>query len=82
MKHFKDPATNEVYAYEADGSQDDFIRENLVAITDAQADAIRDAHTQAEITAAISAQSSIDAPTKLAQFLASNPDVMALVNGS
>lgn len=82
MKHFKDPATNEVYAYEADGSQDDFIREGLVAITDAEADALREAQAQAIMAAAASAQPVIDAPTKLAQFLADNPDVLALVNGS
>lgn len=41
MKHFKDPATNALYAYEADGSQDAFIPAHLVPITDAEADAIR-----------------------------------------
>jgi len=41
MKHYKDPITNEVYAYEADGSQDAFIKEGLVAITDAEAEAVR-----------------------------------------
>jgi hypothetical protein len=33
MKHYKDPVTGQVYAYEADGTQDDFIPANLVAIT-------------------------------------------------
>ena len=47
MKHYKDPNTNELYAYEADGSQDEFIKEGLVAITDAEADAIRAQLTQA-----------------------------------
>ena len=41
MKHFKDPLTNALYAYEADGSQDTFIPAHLVPITDAEADAIR-----------------------------------------
>lgn len=41
MKHFKDPQTTEVYAFEADGSQDAFIAPNLVQITDEEADAIR-----------------------------------------
>jgi hypothetical protein len=27
MKHYKDPNTNEIYIYEADGSQDAFIKE-------------------------------------------------------
>jgi hypothetical protein len=37
MKHYKSP-TNEVWAYELDGSQDDLIPEDFVAITDAEAD--------------------------------------------
>lgn len=40
MKHFKDE-NNEVYAYEEDGSQDAYIAKNLIMITDAEADAIR-----------------------------------------
>lgn len=47
MKHYKDPNTNEVYAYEADGSQDAFIKEGLVAITDAEVDNIHLAKAQA-----------------------------------
>lgn len=34
MKYFKDPENNVLYAYEADGSQDAFISEQLVAISD------------------------------------------------
>lgn len=41
MKHYKNPLTNEVYAYEADGSQDDFIKEGLISISDDEAKAIR-----------------------------------------
>ena len=51
MKHYKDPNTNEVYAYEADGSQDEFIKDGLVAISDAEADAIRLANQQAAFNA-------------------------------
>jgi hypothetical protein len=40
MKHFKD-GNNEVYAFEDDGSQDSFIREDLVPISEAEADALR-----------------------------------------
>lgn len=47
MKHYKDPTTNEVYAYEADGSQDEFIKEGLVAITDEEANALRATAQQA-----------------------------------
>ncbi|CAJ49088.1 hypothetical protein ACLQ9F_11885 [Bordetella avium] len=34
FKYYKDLASGEVYAYEADGSQDAHIREGLVAMTD------------------------------------------------
>jgi hypothetical protein len=40
MKHFKDSDGN-VYAYEADGSQDEFILDGLTAITKQEADALR-----------------------------------------
>ena len=56
MKHYKNPITNELYAYEADGSQDAFIKEGLVAITDAEADAIRAAAQQAAFNALTYAQ--------------------------
>lgn len=46
MKHYKDPDTNELFAYELDGSQDAFIPENLVRITDEEADEIRQGLTQ------------------------------------
>lgn len=41
MKYYKDPNTNEVYAYESDGSQDEYIKNGLKAITKAEADEIR-----------------------------------------
>jgi hypothetical protein len=41
MKLYKDPNTNEVYAYEADGSQDVFIKDWLIPITAFEADALR-----------------------------------------
>lgn len=41
MKHYKDPTTNTLYAYEADGSQDEYILPHLVPITDEEADQIR-----------------------------------------
>ena len=34
MKHYVDSETNEVCAYESDGSQDDYIKEGLVPISD------------------------------------------------
>lgn len=41
MKHFKDPITSELYAYAADGSDDAFIKPGLMAISNAEANAIR-----------------------------------------
>lgn len=40
MKYYKDPA-NQVFAYEADGSQDGIIAANQVPITQAEADSLR-----------------------------------------
>tara|TARA_Y100000593_G_scaffold11930_1_gene21727 strand:- start:22 stop:291 length:270 start_codon:yes stop_codon:yes gene_type:complete len=40
MKHYKD-SSNNIYAYESDGSQDHLIPDNYIAITDEEADAIR-----------------------------------------
>ena len=34
MKHYIDNTTKEIYAYESDGSQDDYIKEGLVPISD------------------------------------------------
>ncbi len=56
MKHYKDPITDEIYAYEADGSQDELIGEDLVAISDAEADAIRAGKQQASFDALTYAQ--------------------------
>ena len=47
MKHYKDPDTNEVYAYEADGSQDAFIKNGLVPVSSEEVAAIRAAHDAA-----------------------------------
>jgi hypothetical protein len=56
MKHYKDPITNEVYAYEADGSQDEFIKPGLVQITVDEADTLR----QAESLVALSAMTYVE----------------------
>jgi hypothetical protein len=40
MKYYKD-ADNQVYAYESDGSQDEYIPPDLVPITEEEADALR-----------------------------------------
>ena len=41
MKHYIDKETNEVYAYESDGSQDDYIKEGLVLISDEELAVLR-----------------------------------------
>jgi hypothetical protein len=51
MKHYKDPNTNEIYAYETDGSQDSFIKESFVAITDEEATTLRATAHQARLDA-------------------------------
>jgi len=56
MKHYKDQSTNEIYAYEADGSQDKFIKPGLVPITDAEAEAIRAAFARDQFDALSYAQ--------------------------
>lgn len=39
MNYFKDKNTGEVYAYEADGSQDEYIKPSLSRMTDAEVQA-------------------------------------------
>lgn len=46
MKYYKSP-TNDVYAYEANGSQDHLIPSDFVAIADEEANAIRAEQEQA-----------------------------------
>ena len=41
MKHYIDPETNDIYAYESDGSQDAHIKEGLVPISDEDLAAMR-----------------------------------------
>ena len=48
MKYYKNPADNSLWAYASDGSEDAFIRPELIAISTAEYDAIRAA--QAAIT--------------------------------
>ena len=36
MKYYREPDTGEVFAYEGDGSQDDYIRDELVAMSKAE----------------------------------------------
>jgi hypothetical protein len=51
MKYYKDPITNELFAYEADGSQDAFIKPNLIPITVTEAETVRTRNQQAAFNA-------------------------------
>ena len=50
MKYYKN-LLNEIFAYEADGSQDHIIPKDYVAITDAEADQLRTANAQSQFAA-------------------------------
>ena len=79
MKYFKNE-NNQVYAFAADGSQDAFIAEGLVAITEADADAIRFPPPTAEQLAAqaktekLAALSSIIVTTTSGKIFDGNAD--------
>ena len=51
MKHYIDNTTKEIFAYEADGSQDDYIPKDLVSITDADLKTLREEQEQARLDA-------------------------------
>lgn len=47
MKHFLDRITGEIFAYEDDGSQDEFIKEGLDPVSDQELTALRKAQDDA-----------------------------------
>jgi len=51
MKHYINNKTKEVFAYEADGSQDDYIKSDLVPISDADLEKLRKEQEQARLDA-------------------------------
>jgi len=51
MKHYINNTTKEVFAYETDGSQDAYIKEGLVPITDADLKTLREEQEQARLDA-------------------------------
>lgn len=72
MKYFKD-TNNTIYAYELDGSQDDYIKEGLIAITEQEADLIRNptpVYTFEDIRHAL--QSAIDVKAQALGFSGGN----------
>tara|TARA_R110000822_G_scaffold8630_2_gene33895 strand:+ start:824 stop:1108 length:285 start_codon:yes stop_codon:yes gene_type:complete len=51
MKHYINNETKEVFAYEADGSQDEYIKSGLVPITDSDLETLREQQEQARLDA-------------------------------
>ena len=51
MKHYINETTKEVFAYESDGSQDDYIKAGLVPITDADLTTLRNKQEQDRLDA-------------------------------
>ena len=51
MKHYINNETKEVFAYEADGSQDDYIKSGLVPISDTALATLREEQEQARLDA-------------------------------
>jgi len=51
MKHYINNKTKEVYAYEEDGSQDDYIKSGLVPISDTALATLRKEQEQARLDA-------------------------------
>lgn len=51
MKHYIDNKTKQVYAYKADGSQDDYIKSGLVPISDTDLATLRKEQEQARLDA-------------------------------
>ena len=51
MKHYIDDKTKEIFAYESDGSQDDFIPKGLVSISDVDLEKLRKEQEQARLDA-------------------------------
>ena len=72
MKHYKSP-DNDIYAYELDGSQDDLIPADFVAISNEEADEIRQAQAQAQYAEWLAAQ-----PTKEEQIAKLQEQIDAL----
>ena len=51
MKHYIDKTTKEIFSYESDGSQDDYIKSGLVPISDTALSTLREEQEQARLDA-------------------------------
>ena len=80
MKYFKN-INNQIYAYEADGSQDEYIRDDITPITEDEANAIH-AEKSAPIIATQQAQATAKASAlaKLAALGLTENEVKALLS--
>lgn len=77
MKHYKDPNTNELYGYAADGSQDSYIRSGLIELSDTEFRSILEQRAAENTPEPV-----VDPVEKLRAFLASNPDVAELLSNN
>ena len=67
MKHYINNTTKEVFAYESDGSQDDYIQDGLVPITDTDLATLREQQEQARIDALTYSEKRAEAYPSLAE---------------
>ena len=51
MKHYIDKTTKEIFSYESDGSQEDYIKSGLVPISDTALATLREEQEQARLDA-------------------------------
>ena len=51
MKHYIDKITKEIFSYESDGSQDDYIKSSLVPISDTALATLREEQEQERVDA-------------------------------
>lgn len=80
MKYFKDPKNGDVYAYEDDGSQDEFIRDGLEPMSDDEVYA----HCHPALTAEqiFELNSSVEAELSSAASLAMTPLLLSIQLGN
>ena len=67
MKHYINNTTKEVFAYESDGSQDDYIQDGLVPITDTDLATLRNKQDQERLDAQTYSEKRAEAYPSLAE---------------